>query len=105
MVNLYRASLIAFPGEKVMEEAESFSEKYLKETLQKIPDCSLSREVITIINIIYLLIDSHLRPLLFVSLYLSLFQFADRGRFGTWLAHKFAAIRSKELHRRLRTGH
>nr|R9QMW5.1 RecName: Full=(-)-beta-pinene synthase 2, chloroplastic; AltName: Full=(-)-alpha-pinene synthase (-)betapin2, chloroplastic; AltName: Full=Terpene synthase (-)betapin2; Short=PbTPS-(-)betapin2; Flags: Precursor [Pinus banksiana]AFU73844.1 (-)-beta-pinene synthase [Pinus banksiana] len=45
IVNLYRASLIAFPGEKVMEEAEIFSEKYLKETLQKIPDCSLSREI------------------------------------------------------------
>eukprot|EP00253_Pinus_taeda_P016335 PITA_16335 len=45
MVNLYRASLIAFPGEEVMEEAESFSEKYLTETLQKIPDCSLSREI------------------------------------------------------------
>nr|F2XFA1.1 RecName: Full=(-)-beta-phellandrene synthase 4, chloroplastic; AltName: Full=Terpene synthase TPS-Phel-4; Short=PsTPS-Phel-4; Flags: Precursor [Picea sitchensis]ADZ45503.1 (-)-beta-phellandrene synthase [Picea sitchensis] len=45
IVNLYRASLIAFPGEKVMEEAEIFSTKYLKEALQKIPVSSLSREI------------------------------------------------------------
>jgi len=57
IVNLYRASLIAFPGEKVMEEAEIFSTKYLKEALQKIPVSSLSREVRTI-NITYLLIHT-----------------------------------------------
>jgi hypothetical protein len=45
VLNLFRASLIAFPGEKVMEEAEIFSTIYLKEALLKIPVCSLSREV------------------------------------------------------------
>ena len=30
VLNLFRASLIAFPGEKVMEEAEIFSAIYLK---------------------------------------------------------------------------
>nr|Q20HU7.1 RecName: Full=(-)-limonene synthase, chloroplastic; Short=PsTPS-Lim; Flags: Precursor [Picea sitchensis]ABA86248.1 (-)-limonene synthase [Picea sitchensis] len=44
-LNLYRASLIAFPGEKVMEDAEIFSSRYLKEAVQKIPDCSLSQEI------------------------------------------------------------
>nr|UNY86182.1 (-)-limonene synthase [Pinus armandii] len=44
-LNLYRASLIAFPGEKVMEDAEIFSQKYLKEALQKIPVSSLSQEI------------------------------------------------------------
>nr|ABY65904.1 alpha-pinene synthase [Pinus tabuliformis] len=45
VLNLYRASLIAFPGEKVMDEAETFSVKYLEEALQKIPVSSLSREI------------------------------------------------------------
>ena len=45
VLNLFRASLIAFPGEKVMEEAEIFSTIYLKEALLKIPVCSFSREV------------------------------------------------------------
>jgi hypothetical protein len=45
ILNLFRASLIAFPGEKVMEEAEIFSAAYLKEALQKITVSSLSREV------------------------------------------------------------
>nr|ABA86247.1 (-)-linalool-like synthase [Picea sitchensis] len=45
VLNLFRASLIAFPGEKVMEEAEIFSTIYLKEALLKIPVCSLSREI------------------------------------------------------------
>nr|R9QMR3.1 RecName: Full=(-)-alpha pinene synthase 1, chloroplastic; AltName: Full=(-)-beta pinene synthase 1, chloroplastic; AltName: Full=Terpene synthase (-)alphapin1; Short=PcTPS-(-)alphapin1; Flags: Precursor [Pinus contorta]AFU73855.1 (-)-alpha pinene synthase [Pinus contorta] len=45
VLNLYRASLIAFPGEKVMDEAETFSAKYLKDALQKIPVSSLSREI------------------------------------------------------------
>ena len=44
-LNLFRASLIAFPGEKVMEEAEMFSTAYLKELLQTIPVSGLSREV------------------------------------------------------------
>lgn len=45
VLNLYRASLIAFPGEKVMGEAEIFSSTYLKEALQKPPVSSLSREI------------------------------------------------------------
>ena len=45
VLNLFRASLIAFPGEKVMEEAEIFSAIYLKEAVQKLPVSSLSREV------------------------------------------------------------
>ena len=45
VLNLFRASLIAFPGEKVMEEAEIFSVIYLKEAIKKIPVSSLSREV------------------------------------------------------------
>eukprot|EP00253_Pinus_taeda_P036041 PITA_36041 len=45
VLNLFRASLIAFPGEKVMEEAEFFSTKYLKEGILKLPVCSLSREI------------------------------------------------------------
>jgi len=45
VLNLYRASLIAFPGEKVMEEAEIFSAKYLEEALQKISVSSLSQEI------------------------------------------------------------
>jgi hypothetical protein len=45
VLNLFRASLIAFPGEIVMEEAEIFSTMYLKEALQKIPVSSLSEEV------------------------------------------------------------
>ena len=45
ILNLFRASLIAFPGERAMEDAEFFSTIYLKEALQKIPVCSLSREV------------------------------------------------------------
>ena len=45
VLNLFRASLIAFPGEKVMEEAEIFSAIYLKEAIQKLPFSSLSREV------------------------------------------------------------
>nr|Q84SM8.1 RecName: Full=Carene synthase, chloroplastic; Short=PaJF67; Short=PaTPS-3car; AltName: Full=(+)-car-3-ene synthase; AltName: Full=3-carene cyclase; Flags: Precursor [Picea abies]AAO73863.1 (+)-3-carene synthase [Picea abies] len=45
ILNLFRASLIAFPGEKVMEEAEIFSATYLKEALQTIPVSSLSQEI------------------------------------------------------------
>jgi len=43
--NLLRASLVAFPSEKVMEEAEIFSTTYLKESVQTIPGSSLSRQV------------------------------------------------------------
>lgn len=45
VLNLFRASLIGFPGEKVMEEAEVFSATYLKEALQTIPVSGLSREI------------------------------------------------------------
>nr|R9QMR4.1 RecName: Full=(-)-beta-phellandrene synthase 1, chloroplastic; AltName: Full=Terpene synthase (-)betaphell1; Short=PcTPS-(-)betaphell1; Flags: Precursor [Pinus contorta]AFU73853.1 (-)-beta-phellandrene synthase [Pinus contorta] len=45
VLNLFRASLIAFPGEKVMEEAEIFSTMYLKHALQKIAVSSLSQEI------------------------------------------------------------
>ena len=45
VLNLFRASLIAFPGEKVMEEAEILSTIYLEEILQTIPVSGLSREV------------------------------------------------------------
>lgn len=44
VINLFRASLIAFPGERGLEEAEIFSTIYLKEALKKIPACRLSRE-------------------------------------------------------------
>jgi len=45
VLNLLRASLIAFPGEKVMEEAEIFATTYLKEALKNIQVSSLSVEV------------------------------------------------------------
>eukprot|EP00253_Pinus_taeda_P006932 PITA_06932 len=45
VLNLFRASLIAFPGENVMEEAEIFSTKYLNDALQKIVSSSLSQEI------------------------------------------------------------
>nr|AFJ73570.1 2-methyl-3-buten-2-ol synthase [Pinus pseudostrobus var. estevezii] len=45
VLNLFRASQIAFPGEKVMEEAEVFSTIYLKEAILKLPVCGLSREI------------------------------------------------------------
>ena len=45
VLNLFRASLIAFPNEKVMDEAQIFSTTYLKEAVQKIPVSSLSRQV------------------------------------------------------------
>uniref|UniRef100_A0A0D6QR21 Uncharacterized protein n=1 Tax=Araucaria cunninghamii TaxID=56994 RepID=A0A0D6QR21_ARACU len=44
-LNLYRASLIAFPGEKVLDEAKAFTTTYLKEALKKIERSSLSREI------------------------------------------------------------
>nr|QIC19056.1 putative alpha terpinol/1,8-cineole synthase [Pinus nigra subsp. laricio] len=43
--NLFRASLVAFPNEKVMEQAQIFSTIYLKEYLEKIPLSSLSRQI------------------------------------------------------------
>lgn len=45
VLNLFRASLIAFPGEKIMEEAEIFSTMFLKDALQKIPPSGLSQEI------------------------------------------------------------
>nr|AAX07267.1 (-)-alpha-pinene/(-)-camphene synthase [Pseudotsuga menziesii] len=45
VLNLFRASLIAFPNEKVMDEAQIFSTTYLKEAVQKIPVSSLSRQI------------------------------------------------------------
>lgn len=45
VLNLFRASLIAFPWEKVMEEAEIFSTAYFKELPQTIPASGLSREI------------------------------------------------------------
>jgi len=47
VLNLFRASLVAFPGENVMGEAEIFSTTYLKEALKTVPisSASLSREV------------------------------------------------------------
>ena len=45
VLNLFRASLVAFPSEDVMEEAENFSTTYLQESVQNIPVSSLSREV------------------------------------------------------------
>lgn len=43
--NLFRASLIAFPEEKVLEEAEKFAAAYLKAALQTLPVSGLSREI------------------------------------------------------------
>lgn len=45
ILNLYRASFIAFPEEKVMDEAKAFSTKYLKDALHDISNPTLSREV------------------------------------------------------------
>ena len=45
VLNLFRASLISFPEDKIMDEAEIFSAIYLKEAVKKIPVLSLSREV------------------------------------------------------------
>nr|ACN40326.1 unknown [Picea sitchensis] len=45
VLNLFRASLVAFPSEDVMEEAEIFSTTYLQESVQNIPVSSLSREI------------------------------------------------------------
>lgn len=35
ILNLYRASYIAFTGEKILDEAQEFSKTYLREALQK----------------------------------------------------------------------
>lgn len=46
IINLYRASLIAFPEENIMDEAKSFATTYLNEALQKANISShLSREI------------------------------------------------------------
>ena len=104
IVNLYRASLIAFPGEKVMEEAEIFSTKYLKEALQKIPVSSLSREVRTI-NITYLLIHTQTT---FVGFFMRFSVFNCRqatfwNKVGTQICHDWKqGITSTSLDRTLR---
>ncbi|XP_059071112.1 alpha pinene synthase, chloroplastic-like [Cryptomeria japonica] len=45
ILNLFRASLIAFPEEKAMDGAKSFSTTYLKQALPKINNLNLSREI------------------------------------------------------------
>nr|QHZ00920.1 terpene synthase 13 [Taiwania cryptomerioides] len=45
ILNLFRASLIAFPQEKALDDAKSFSTTYLKQALQKINNSNLSREI------------------------------------------------------------
>jgi len=47
ILSLFRASLVAFPGEKVLEEAQIFCTSYLQEALKTVPisNDSLSREV------------------------------------------------------------
>ncbi|GLJ35262.1 hypothetical protein SUGI_0709600 [Cryptomeria japonica] len=45
ILNLFRASLIAFPGEKAMDGAKSFSTTYLKQALPNINNLNLSREI------------------------------------------------------------
>eukprot|EP00253_Pinus_taeda_P014647 PITA_14647 len=47
ILNLFRASLLAFPGEKVLEEAQIFCTSYLKEALKTVPisNGSLSGEI------------------------------------------------------------
>lgn len=45
VLNLFRASLIAFPNEKVMDDAKIFCTTYLKEAVQRIPVSSLSRQI------------------------------------------------------------
>lgn len=50
ILNLYRASLISFPNEKIMDEAKAFSTMYLKQIFQKshIIGAYLLKEVIMI---------------------------------------------------------
>ncbi|GLJ05752.1 hypothetical protein SUGI_0024540 [Cryptomeria japonica] len=46
ILNLYRASLIAFPGENIMDEAKAFATTYLNQALQRTDISSiLSREI------------------------------------------------------------
>ncbi|XP_059072647.1 alpha pinene synthase, chloroplastic-like [Cryptomeria japonica] len=47
ILNLFRASLIAFPNEKIMDEAQAFSTMYLKQILEKshILGASLLKEI------------------------------------------------------------
>ncbi|XP_059072447.1 alpha pinene synthase, chloroplastic isoform X1 [Cryptomeria japonica] len=45
ILNLYRVSLIAFPEEKIMEEAKVFATKYLKEVMSQTKDSNISKEI------------------------------------------------------------
>lgn len=54
ILNLYRASLIAFPGEKIMEEAKVFATKYLKQAMRQSKDPNLSKEVFNVYIYIYI---------------------------------------------------
>nr|C3RSF5.1 RecName: Full=Alpha pinene synthase, chloroplastic; Short=Cf-Pin; Flags: Precursor [Chamaecyparis formosensis]ABW80964.1 alpha pinene synthase [Chamaecyparis formosensis] len=45
ILNLFRGSLIAFPGENVLDDAKSFTMTYLKQVLPKISNLNLSREI------------------------------------------------------------
>ncbi|GLJ35267.1 hypothetical protein SUGI_0709720 [Cryptomeria japonica] len=45
ILNLFRASLIAFPGEKVLDDAKSFTTTYLQQVLPRISNLNLSREI------------------------------------------------------------
>ncbi|GLJ09977.1 hypothetical protein SUGI_0119460 [Cryptomeria japonica] len=45
ILNLFRVSLIAFHGEKIMEEAKAFATRYLEQVLPKINGSNLSREI------------------------------------------------------------
>ena len=103
VLNLYRASLVAFPGEKVMEEAQIFSSAYLKEALQKILVSSLSREVSST-HIFLTFVCFTMWYCYIMCSTVSIIWLADRGRSRIWLAHKFAKIGSKELHGRIWTG-
>ncbi|KAH9307961.1 hypothetical protein KI387_035872, partial [Taxus chinensis] len=45
ILNLFRASIIPFPRERVMDEAKAFAITYLKEALHNIGNSNLSREI------------------------------------------------------------
>ncbi|XP_059072449.1 alpha pinene synthase, chloroplastic-like isoform X2 [Cryptomeria japonica] len=45
ILNLYRASLIAFPKEQDLDDAKAFSTKYLKQVLPNINNTNISKEI------------------------------------------------------------